>query len=421
MSSQLLLASNPSLRYACFHRYVYTLQVSVPPPLTVTTATTTFATYTTTTSSTAKSPHHEAMLRASGQGAGVVMATVVQSTSKSMKLIPEGTAAKSMPSIISASHPLFVEEKKSHGERLVVGSSRGDSKLEKPSPLRSNEKDGSGENRDAKAGGNVLDKGVTAKINKASSADRSPSVPSSELEGFDDASVSAVFVDANYHVMFKEYNLRRSRSLTNSPRPVGKNKLKPDSSCKSTGTAPDKRLRSDDLVGDESAAKKVKIEDSQTVVVNIEPQKEREEEGEKEKEPSASSTKSSPTKRKPSLSQSVRSRKKQKVGATKKTEASDGGVVVCALCLRRDSESNLGFLYGPYKPQVDERELRWKVDSENHGGGGGGDGGGGGGENKVSSLWVHEDCAVWAPGVCLVGGKLLGLHDAVADGVNLVR
>lgn len=362
--------------------------MSVPPPLTAA-ATTAVATCATATSSTADHMGHGALLRASEQGVGIVMATVVQNTSTS-KSIPVGAATKSVPSIISASHPLFVEEK-SHGERLVVGSSRGEPKLEKAmaaSPLRYATAD----------------------------ADRSPSVPASESES---TGVPAVFVDANYHIMFKEYNLRKSRSLTNSPRPVEKKKLKLDSNNKSTTTAPDKRQRSDDSTDDQAAAKRTKVEEGLVRdVIKIEPQEENERE--KDKERSGCSTKSSPIKRKPSLSKSFRSRKKQKAGATKKTEsnkASGGGLVLCALCLRRDSESNLGFLYGPYKPQVDEEELR-KDESKNHAGGGGG--GSDGDENKMSSLWVHEDCAVWAPGVCLVGGKLLGLHDAVADGVKLV-
>ncbi|XP_039290664.1 uncharacterized protein CG5098 [Nilaparvata lugens] len=40
---------------------------------------------------------------------------------------------------------------------------------------------------------------------------------------------------------------------------------------------------------------------------------------------------------------------------------------------------------------------------------------GGGGECEV---WVHEACAVWAPGVYMIGARLIGLQDAVAAAIK---
>lgn len=70
-------------------------------------------------------------------------------------------------------------------------------------------------------------------------------------------------------------------------------------------------------------------------------------------------------------------------------------LLLCALCKQRGGVSSLGFLFGPY---------RYEPDSD------------------ISTLefWVHEDCSVWAPGVCLVGRELKGLKEAVADGDKMV-
>ena len=33
-----------------------------------------------------------------------------------------------------------------------------------------------------------------------------------------------------------------------------------------------------------------------------------------------------------------------------------------------------------------------------------------------NELWVHMECAVWTPGICLVGSELKGLKQAVEEG-----
>ena len=89
--------------------------------------------------------------------------------------------------------------------------------------------------------------------------------------------------------------------------------------------------------------------------------------------------------------------------------------LVCAFCHQKDGAMNLGFLYGPYKfnsvpPDLCNLENtdRSKDVIENNA------------VKRPSELWVHEDCAVWAPGVCLVGGQLIGLKEAAADGDKMV-
>lgn len=83
--------------------------------------------------------------------------------------------------------------------------------------------------------------------------------------------------------------------------------------------------------------------------------------------------------------------------------------LLCAFCHQRGGAMNLGFLYGPYKFDPVSITNIDPIDT-----------------NKESTrdyqreLWVHEDCAVWAPGVCLVGDHLIGLQEAVADGDNMV-
>ena len=82
---------------------------------------------------------------------------------------------------------------------------------------------------------------------------------------------------------------------------------------------------------------------------------------------------------------------------------------LCAFCHQRGGAMNLGFLYGPYKFDPVSIINGVPIDA-----------------NKESTkehqreVWVHEDCAVWAPGVCLVGDQLIGLQEAVADGDKMV-
>ena len=83
--------------------------------------------------------------------------------------------------------------------------------------------------------------------------------------------------------------------------------------------------------------------------------------------------------------------------------------LLCAFCHQRGGAMNLGFLYGPYMFDPVSITNNDHIDA-----------------NKDSTrdhqreLWVHEDCAVWAPGVCLVGDQLIGLQEAIVDGDHMV-
>ena len=83
--------------------------------------------------------------------------------------------------------------------------------------------------------------------------------------------------------------------------------------------------------------------------------------------------------------------------------------LLCAFCHQRGGAMNLGFLYGPYKFDPVSVVNGIPIDANK-----------GSTKDNQRELWVHEDCAVWAPGVCLVGDQLIGLGEAVADGDNMV-
>jgi hypothetical protein len=61
---------------------------------------------------------------------------------------------------------------------------------------------------------------------------------------------------------------------------------------------------------------------------------------------------------------------------------------VCAFCKRGSHHNALGDLFGPYFVQTAKKKKKFEV-------------------------WVHEECCVWAPGVGLVGQRLIGLQEAI--------
>lgn len=46
--------------------------------------------------------------------------------------------------------------------------------------------------------------------------------------------------------------------------------------------------------------------------------------------------------------------------------------------------------------------------------------GGDGKEGDCYEVWVHEECAVWAAGVHVVGSRIVGLREAVWSAVHTV-
>ena len=102
------------------------------------------------------------------------------------------------------------------------------------------------------------------------------------------------------------------------------------------------------------------------------------------------------------------SRSKKKVSASKVMPRSSSKIA-CCLCHKLDSELNLGFLFGPYKlkaaPITSQSSEKDSVTEKS---------------DEAGDLWIHEDCAVWTPGVCLVGGQLLGLQEAMNEADKMV-
>ena len=349
-----------------------------------------------------------------------------------------------MKSRISASHPLFLEGG-SKMKLLSDGSKvfQEDQNLEKAGEVNPLICDSLGDGTvSIRLGseekplliiaggttGGVPDKGLVSKEVQSGKDgnDDISSVPASKLGGPSDASLPDVFSDAFLQVGFKEYNLRKSTSQKNITKLVGKEKQGLDSSNDSASyLTADKRPRSDDLEEVSIvAAKRIRGKDVQRKRKEVDMQHEEDEEGEGREES---------TEQKQPILNSIGSQgmeqinvKKKQADATKKhvrgrkksvtKEASDDDPIVCALCLKKDSEMNLGFLFGPYKSLGEEKEVCGEGESKVCV-----IGAVGGGGDEPRSPWVHEDCAVWAPGVCLVGGKLLGFHDAVTDGRKLVR
>jgi hypothetical protein len=68
---------------------------------------------------------------------------------------------------------------------------------------------------------------------------------------------------------------------------------------------------------------------------------------------------------------------------------------VCAFCKRGSHQNCLGDLFGPYFVQTAKKKKKFEV-------------------------WVHEECCVWAPGVGLVGQRLIGLQEAIFEAAEKV-
>ena len=123
-----------------------------------------------------------------------------------------------------------------------------------------------------------------------------------------------------------------------------------------------------------------------------------------------------------------RSRKRQQSAVSEQNKDENvGETLLCALCRHKANIANLGFLFGPYEQKgvsASSIEKGESVDSSSAG------------NNVVNtklvdsvsanqeastmSFWVHEDCVVWAPGVCLVNNQLMGLEEAVKEAKTMV-
>ena len=122
-----------------------------------------------------------------------------------------------------------------------------------------------------------------------------------------------------------------------------------------------------------------------------------------------------------------RSKKRRHLAVVEQNSHESGGeTVLCVLCRQRANIGDLGFLFGPYEQKgvcaasgnqaetmnlnssntVDTKLVDPSVSLNQ--------------EASSVSFWVHEDCVVWAPGVCLVNNQLMGLEEAVSDATKMV-
>ena len=380
-----------------------------------------------------------------GQSSGLVFATVLPNTS-SMRSprhqTPVPAAAPvvlpSQPASGSKSEPSSSEKTSRAGDSVRVqstaavsensdgggdkskesGDLHGSTVKEEPAISGRSEKDGSvATSTDAKEGSD-------SKEPKASSAQFYALTPGILPPDFDDGNDQpSVLVDADYHVLYKEYNLRKSRTFMTTIKQEKKRKKEADtpggSGAETTKSLPEKRERSEEGSGqDESGAAKRLKTDSEAV------EKEAEKKPAEKSESPASKTSPHKRGRKPSLSQSKRSHGKKQACRGGRGANENDTEMLCCLCFKKDSAYKLGFLFGPYKPVATGDKEKLKSPStattETSGVLAEGEGNTATSPSSSSPLWVHEDCAVWAPGVCLVRGKLLGLHEAVEDGKGLV-
>lgn len=211
----------------------------------------------------------------------------------------------------------------------------------------------------------------------------------------------------NADLMFKEYNLRQSTaSRDGSPlKRLQESVENHGNSCESS--KPGKRERSPQS-GISSVHKKVKIDEirsqgNDTCRHDHQPLSS----GNPTKN-AMHSTKGRSLRRKACVQRrkSWSHQRPQLYGMSQECTCDD---LLCAFCHQRGGAMNLGFLYGPYKfdpvsiPSDDHIDAN-KDSIRDH----------------QRELWVHEDCAVWAPGVCLVGDQLIGLQEAIVDGDHMV-
>ncbi len=212
----------------------------------------------------------------------------------------------------------------------------------------------------------------------------------------------------NADLMFKEYNLRQSTaSRDGSPlKRLQESVESHDNSCESSKPGKRERSPQSDVP---SVHKKVKIDkiigsqenedvsicshDHQPLSLEI-PTKN-----------AVHSTKGRSLRRKASVQRrkSWSHQRSQLHGMSQEHTCED---LLCAFCHQRGGAMNLGFLYGPYKfdPVSITNDDQINASTRDH----------------QRELWVHEDCAVWAPGVCLVGDHLIGLQEAIVDGDHMV-
>ena len=81
--------------------------------------------------------------------------------------------------------------------------------------------------------------------------------------------------------------------------------------------------------------------------------------------------------------------------------------ISCSLCSKPGNFAVLGPLFGPYKVMIG-KDSPVKHDVNNAK------------PEQVLHVWLHRDCAIWTPGVCLVGSTLTGLGASLTTAAKAV-
>lgn len=224
----------------------------------------------------------------------------------------------------------------------------------------------------------------------------------------------------NADLMFKEYNLRQSAaSRDGSPlKRLQENIGNHDSSCESKPSKRERSPQSDAL----PIHKKVKRDVIRTQENEDAPICNRDRQPQSSENLTKNAMHNTKGRSKPSLRRKASAqRRKSRLHQRPQLHGTEAATseehthedLLCAFCHQRGGAMNLGFLYGPYKfdpvSVTNDDQINTNKDAKESTG------------DHQRELWVHEDCAVWAPGVCLVGDQLIGLHEAVADGDKMVH
>ena len=220
----------------------------------------------------------------------------------------------------------------------------------------------------------------------------------------------------------RKYTTRRTACLDESKQAEHKSQTKPSSSMQEKTLVKDMKLSPNKHTSLQPSSHKDKVK-PKPLQVNVKASKS------PSKTPAKSPSRTSTPKTTPIKSPLTRQLSKLKSPTTPrshaktmaKAPASNSDPIPvwitwkCCLCSRGNSQDQLGFLYGPYKSQTDDclsvGSKRTRDDTDNDSSDE---------RQTTQELWVHEGCACWAPGVCLVGNELHGLAEAVKNAKDLV-
>ena len=81
---------------------------------------------------------------------------------------------------------------------------------------------------------------------------------------------------------------------------------------------------------------------------------------------------------------------------------------VCTLCSKPGNFASMDALFGPYRLRIDKDSNLASPDNSKVK------------ETQCLYVWLHRDCAIWTPSICLFGCNLIGLGSALNDAATTV-